>query len=111
MAVAAALGISLWLSALNVQYRDVSYITPFLAQIWFYATPIVYPLTLIPTPWRDWAGLNPMVAVIEGFRWSLLGAPPPSLTLVSLSIAVILTLLVSGAYAFRRMEKSFADIV
>jgi len=111
LALAAALGVSLWLSALNVQYRDVGYLIPFVSQIWFYATPIVYPLSLIPEKWRVWMGLNPMAAVSEGFRWAVLGQAPPSAGLISLSVVVIAALLASGLLVFRRMEKTFADVV
>jgi lipopolysaccharide transport system permease protein len=106
-----ALGVSLWLSALNVQYRDVGYLIPFVAQLWFYATPIVYPLSLIPEKWRVWTGLNPMVSVVEGFRWALLGSPPPAPALLAISTAAALALLVTGAMVFRGMEKTFADVV
>ena len=111
LALGAALGVGLWLSALNVQYRDVGYLIPFVAQLWFYATPIVYPLSLIPERWRAWMGLNPMVAVAEGFRWAVLGKAPPSAGLLALSAVVVAGLLVSGALVFRRMEKTFADVV
>ena len=111
MAVAVALGIGLWLGALNVQYRDIGHLTPFLIQIWMYLTPVVYPASLIPERWRLLYGLNPMVGVIEGFRWALLGqgnAPGQMLVLSALATAV---LLVSGAYYFQRMERTFADVV
>lgn len=111
LATATALGVSLWLSALNVQYRDVNYLTPFIAQFWLYATPVVYPSSLIPERWRALYGLNPMAGVVEGFRWALFGtgeAPGPMLLV---SVLMVLALLVSGAFVFRRMEKSFADIV
>jgi lipopolysaccharide transport system permease protein len=111
MLIGAAMGVGLWLSALNVQYRDVGYLTPFLAQIWFYVTPVVYPLSLIPEKWRLWTGLNPMVAVTEGFRWALLAQEPPPAGLLVLSASVVVILLVSGTLVFRRMERSFADVV
>ena len=109
--MATALGVGLWLGALNVQYRDVGYLVPFLSQIWMYATPVVYPSSLIPERWRLLYGLNPMAGVVEGFRWALLGkgsSPGPMLTV---SVLVTVALLISGAYYFRRMEKTFADIV
>jgi lipopolysaccharide transport system permease protein len=106
-----SLGISLWLSALNVEYRDVKYVIPFLTQIWMFATPIAYSSSLLSEPWRTIYGLNPMVGVVEGFRWALLGTDtrPGFMILVS-SVAAVL-LLVSGAFYFRRMERSFADVV
>jgi lipopolysaccharide transport system permease protein len=106
-----ALAVALWLSALNVEYRDVRFVVPFLVQVWLFATPIAYPSSLLAEPWRTLYGLNPMVGVVEGFRWALLRvnvAPGP---MVGVSALVALGLLVSGAYYFRRMEKSFADIV
>ena len=111
LALLTALAVGLWLSALNVQYRDIQQIVPFLVQVWMYASPIVYPIETIPAGiWRRLYGLNPMVGVIQGFRWALIGGAPPDLTLV-ISGAMVLILLVSGLYYFRRMEKTFADIV
>lgn len=106
-----ALGTGLWLSALNVQFRDVRYTVPFLTQFWLFATPIAYPSSLLSEPWRTLYGINPMVGVVEGFRWALLGtdtAPGPIMVVSSL---VALALLIGGAYYFRRLEKSFADVV
>ncbi len=106
-----ALGVGLWLSALNVEYRDVRYAVPFLTQFWLFATPIAYPASLLHGPWRTLYGLNPMVGVVEGFRWALLGtntAPGPS---IAASTLAALLILVGGAFYFRRMEKTFADIV
>jgi lipopolysaccharide transport system permease protein len=111
LALGAALGVGLWLSALNVQYRDVGYLIPFVAQLWFFATPVVYPLSLVPERWRVWTGLNPMVSVTEGFRWAVLGKAPPSAGLLAVSVVVVAALLASGALVFRRMEKTFADVV
>lgn len=111
LALGTALAVGLWLSALNVQYRDVRYTIPFLTQFWLFATPIAYPSSLVPEPWRLFLGLNPMAGVVEGFRWALLGtAHPPGLILV-VSVAAILALLVGGLYYFRRMERTFADVV
>lgn len=109
LTVITSLGISLWLSALNVEYRDVKYIIPFLTQFWLFATPIAYSSSLLSEPWRTLYGINPMVGVVEGFRWALLGTDtqPGAMVFVSALVAVIL--LVSGAYYFRRMEKTFAD--
>jgi lipopolysaccharide transport system permease protein len=110
LALVTALGVGLWLSALNVQYRDVRYIVPFLIQFWMFATPVAYPSSLLGEPWRTLYGLNPMAGVVEGFRWALLGTPPPG-RLILLSAAVALLLLISGALYFRRMEQTFADVV
>jgi lipopolysaccharide transport system permease protein len=111
LALVTSLGTSLWLSALNVQYRDVRYLVPFLTQAWLYATPIAYPSSLLSEPWRTVYGLNPMAGVVEGFRWALLGTDTAPGALVAMSAAVAGLLLVSGAYFFRRLERSFADIV
>ena len=106
-----ALSVGLWLSALNVQYRDVQHMVPFLIQVWMYASPIVYPIETIPEGlWRVLYGLNPLVGIIQGFRWALLDGSPPDITSL-ISAAMVLILLVSGLYYFRRMEKTFADIV
>jgi len=111
LAFAATLGVGLWLAALNVLYRDVRYAVPFLAQLWLFATPIAYPSSLLSEPWRTIYALNPMVAVVDGFRWALLGTPAPTSASVAASCAVAAVLLVSGALFFRRTEQSFADIV
>ena len=111
LSILAALAVGLWLSALNVQYRDIQQMVPFLLQIWMYATPIVYPITIIPEGTiRYLYSLNPMVGVVQGFRWALFGGSPPNMTLLFSSAAVIL-LLISGLFFFRRMEKTFADVV
>jgi lipopolysaccharide transport system permease protein len=110
LAFVTALGVGLWLSALNVQFRDVRYVVPFLMQFWMYATPVAYSSSLIPDQWKLLYSINPMVGVIEGFRWALLGtdtAPGPMI-LVSSTVAIVL--LISGALFFRRMEKTFADV-
>jgi lipopolysaccharide transport system permease protein len=111
LAFAATLGVGLWLSALNVLYRDVRYAVPFLAQLWLFATPIAYPSSLLGEPWRTVYALNPMVAVVDGFRWALLGTPAPSSASIAASCAVALVILVSGSLFFRRTEQSFADVV
>jgi lipopolysaccharide transport system permease protein len=106
-----SLGVGLWLSALNVEYRDVRHVLPFLTQFWLFATPIAYPSSLLHEPWRTLYGLNPMVGVVEGFRWALLGSytsPGPMLIVSTLTAMVIL---VSGAFYFRRTERTFADLV
>jgi lipopolysaccharide transport system permease protein len=110
LAIAAALAVGLWLSALNVQYRDVRYTVPFLTQFWLFATPIAYPSSLVPEQWRALYGLNPMAGVVEGFRWALLGKEPPG-PLLAVSTAVVVLLLIGGLYYFRRMERTFADLV
>jgi len=111
LALVTALGVGLWLSALNVEYRDVKYTVPFLVQFWMYATPIVYPSSLLPEPWKTLYGLNPMAGVVEGFRWALLGVKTPPGPMLWASVAAAVGLLVSGAFFFRRMEKTFADVV
>ena len=110
-AIAAALSVGIWLSALNVQFRDVRYTLPFLTQIWMFATPVVYSSRLVPDKWRPLYGLNPMTGVVEGFRWALLGGArglPPQ---VWVSAVMVVLLLVGGLFYFRRMESTFADIV
>lgn len=111
LALVTSLGVGLWLSALNVQYRDVRYVVPFITQFWMLATPIAYPSTLLSEPWRTVYGINPMVGVIEGFRWALLGSQTKPGLMVLVSTAVSLLLLIGGAFYFKRMEKKFADIV
>jgi lipopolysaccharide transport system permease protein len=110
-AVCAALGIGLWLSALNVRYRDIRHVIPFLTQCWLFATPIAYPSSLVPRQWRVLLGLNPMTGVVEGFRWALLGAKADVGGLLALSTLITIGLLVSGAVYFRRMERTFADVL
>lgn len=107
----ASLGVSLWLAALNVEFRDVRYVVPFVVQFWLFATPIAYSSHLLPEPWRTLYGLNPMVGVVEGFRWALLGTNTRPGPMIALSSLVAVLSLVGGAYYFRRMEKTFADIV
>jgi lipopolysaccharide transport system permease protein len=111
LALVTALGAGLWLSALNVQYRDIRYTIPFITQFWLFASPVVYPSSIIPEQWRPLYGLNPMAGVIEGFRWALLGSESGPGLLILVSVFVALALMVSGAFYFRRMEKSFADVV
>jgi len=111
LAVATALSVGLWLSALNVQYRDVRYTIPFLTQFWLFATPVAYSSSLVPESWRALYGLNPMAGVVEGFRWALLGKTEGPGALLAVSIIVVVALLIGGLYYFRRMEKTFADVV
>lgn len=111
LAIATALTVGLWLSALNVQYRDVRYTIPFLTQFWLFATPIAYSSSLVPERWRALYGLNPMAGVVEGFRWALLGKPEGVGLMLIISTLVVGVLLVGGLMYFRRMEKTFADMV
>jgi lipopolysaccharide transport system permease protein len=106
-----ALGAGFWLSALNVQFRDVRYTVPFLTQFWLFATPIAYPSSLLSEPWRTLYGVNPMVGVVEGFRWALLGTDTAPGPIIIVSTVVALVVFVGGAFYFRRMEKTFADVV
>ena len=106
-----ALGVGLWLSALNVQYRDVRYTLTFIVQFWLIASPVAYSSTLVPARWRPFYGLNPMAGVIEGFRWALLGKPQAPGAMLWVSVAVVAVVLVGGLYYYRRMEKTFADVV
>jgi len=103
--------VSLWLSALNVEYRDVHYVAGFLVQIWLFATPIVYPASIVPEKWRFLYGLNPMVGIIEGFRYVLLGGDFPQVKMLLVSICTIFLLFVGGLFYFQRLEENFADIV
>lgn len=111
LAIAAALSVGLWLSALNVKYRDVRYTIPFLAQLWLFASPIAYQTSVVPQKWQTLYALNPMVGVVEGFRWALLGTPFPPLPMLAASAGATAVLLLGGLFFFRRMERSFADIV
>jgi lipopolysaccharide transport system permease protein len=111
LAVMTALGAGFWLSALNVKYRDIRYAVPFLAQLWFFATPVIYPTSIVPAEWRFLFALNPMVGVVDGFRWALLGttrAPEPT---VLISIGAVAVMFVAGLYYFRRVERTFADVI
>lgn len=111
LAIMISLGVGFWFSALNIQYRDVGHALPFLTQLWFFATPIAYPSSLVPESWRTWYGLNPMATVVEGFRWSLLGTGGLSTDMWLTSVAVTVAVFVSGLYYFRRVEETFADVV
>ena len=111
LAVTTALAIGLWLSALNVKFRDVRYTIPFLTQFWMFATPVAYPSSLVPEPWRALYGLNPMAGVVEGFRWALLGKAQGPGPLLAVSVAAVVVLLVGGLMYFRRTESTFADVV
>ena len=111
LALTTALGAGLWLSALNIQYRDVKYVVPFLTQLWMFATPVVYSSNSVPQKWRVLFGLNPMTAVAEGFRKALIGSHTGSSPMMIISIVAVILVLISGLIYFRRMERSFADIV
>ncbi len=111
LALFTALSVSLWLSALNVKYRDVGYTIPFVVQFWMYASPVVYPVSLVPEKWRLLYSLNPMAGVIEGFRWALLGKESPDFAVMAVSAAVVVMLLFGGVVYFKRMERTFADVV
>lgn len=111
LALISSLGVGLWLSALNVQFRDVRYLVPFITQLWLFATPIAYPGSLLEEPWRTLYGINPMAGVVEGFRWALLGTDTAPGPMLAVSTAVALALLASGAFYFRRTERTFADVV
>jgi lipopolysaccharide transport system permease protein len=111
MAILATLGAGLWLSALNVRYRDVTALIPFLTQFWLYVTPVVYPSALVPERWRAVYGLNPLAGAVSGFRWAVLDAPSPSPALMTASVVATIVVFVSGVYVFRRVERSFADVV
>jgi lipopolysaccharide transport system permease protein len=111
LVLVSALGVGFWLSALNVRYRDVGHAIPFLLQVWMYASPVVYPMTLVPERWRLLYSLNPMVGAVDGFRWALLGKPVPDLQTIALSAGVAVLLLVLGLGYFRRVERTFADVI
>jgi lipopolysaccharide transport system permease protein len=110
-AVTTALAVGLWLSALNVKYRDVRYTIPLITQLWLFISPVAYPSSLVPESWRWLYALNPLVGVIEGFRWALFGRTQGLGIETALSFAIVLVLFVSGLYYFRRMERTFADVV
>ena len=111
LALITSLGVGLWFSAINVKYRDVRYTVPFITQFWLFATPVIYPSSLLPEPWRTLYGLNPMVGVIEGFRWALLATDTAPGPIVAVSATATMLVFVGGLFYFRRMEKTFADIV
>lgn len=110
LSMIAALGVGTWLAAFNVTYRDIRYVLPFITRFWMFATPVAYSSSLLDEPWRTLYGLNPMVGVVEGFRWALLETSPPR-PMILISALVSIMLLISGIYYFRRMEKTFADVI
>jgi lipopolysaccharide transport system permease protein len=111
VAMLASLGVGLWLTAINVKYRDVAFVVPFLVQFWMYASPVAYSATIVPERYQWIYGLNPMVGVIEGFRWAMLGTEMPRPEIILISLTGILVILVGGLFYFRHMEKTFADII
>ncbi|MDP8908840.1 MAG: ABC transporter permease [Chloroflexota bacterium] len=111
LAALTALAVGLWLAALNVLYRDVRYVIPFLVQLWLFVSPVAYPSSLVPEPWDAVYGLNPMAGVIDGFRWALLSESEPPGPMLAVSVVTIGALLAGGFLYFRRMERSFADVV
>ena len=111
LAMITSLGVGLWLSALNVIYRDVNYILPFITQLWLFVTPIAYPSSMIPEKWQLIYALNPMAGVVEGFRWALLGMEPAPGPIVAVSTTIAVIILITGLFYFRRMERTFADLV
>jgi lipopolysaccharide transport system permease protein len=110
LALMTSLGVGLWFSAINVKYRDVRYVIPFLTQLWLFASPVVYSASLLPKAYQTIYGLNPMAGVIEGFRWALLGTEPPG-SLIAISVIAVLVILISGLFYFRRNERTFADVI
>ena len=106
-----AMSVNLWLAPLNVKYRDVAHTLPFLSQIWMYASPVAYPLSLIPQKWQFLYSINPMVGVIEGFRWALLGKQSPNFMAMVMSIIVVMALFLGGIFYFKKMEQTFADVI
>ena len=111
LALITAAGVGIWLAGLNVAYRDIGYIIPFLLQVWFFLSPIVYSSTIVPEPLRPYYGLNPMAGVVQGFRWAILGVGEPVVTDLVASIGVAILLLLTGIIYFKRMERTFADVV
>jgi lipopolysaccharide transport system permease protein len=109
LALVTSLGVGLWLSALNVQYRDINYILPFLTQFWLFITPIAYPASMIPEKWQLLYSLNPMTGVVEGFRWALLGVKEAPSPMIAVSSIIAVVLMITGLFYFRRMERTFAD--
>lgn len=111
LAFTTSLGVGLWSAAMNVRYRDVGYLIPFLVQFWLFVTPVAYPSSLLAEPWRTIYGINPMAGVIEGFRWALLGTETAPGPMIAVSAAVSVVIALGGAFNFRRMERTFADVV
>jgi len=110
LAVAASLGVGLWLCGLAVRYHDIPFALPYIIQLWFFATPVLYPVTRLPQPYQSVIAINPMTSVIDGFRWSLLGISSPNVPVLAVSSAVVLVLLVGGLFVFRRAERTIVDM-
>lgn len=110
LAVLASLGFGIWLCGISVRYRDIPYAIPFALQLWFYVTPVIYPVSRVPEPYRSLMAINPMTSVIDGFRWSLLGISTPNLPVLFISSGLVVLVLVSGLYAFRRAERTVVDM-
>jgi lipopolysaccharide transport system permease protein len=106
-----ALALGLWLGPINVRYRDIKHTLPFVIQVWMYASPVVYPTSMIPEQWRLLYSLNPMVGVIEGFRWALLDTSAPDFQVIGIGVLVVTALLIGGIVYFRKMERFFADVI
>lgn len=111
LALVTAVGLATWLSALNARYRDVQYAVPFLIQVWLFVSPVIYPSSLVPARWRLWYGLNPVVGVVDGFRWAFLGEPSLDLPVLAASASVSVLVLISGLFYFRSTERTFADVI
>jgi lipopolysaccharide transport system permease protein len=111
MALATSLSVSMWLSAINVKYRDVASVVPLMTQLWMFTSPVLYPSSMVPERLRSWYALNPMAGVIEGFRWALLGKEHPDWNIVMISGGVVCVLLLTGIIFFKRVERTFADII
>jgi lipopolysaccharide transport system permease protein len=106
-----ALGMGLWLSALHVKYRDIAVLVPFVVQVWMYASPVIYPLTMIRGRWRSWYELNPLVGVVSGVRWALTGGALPDVRVTAISLIGVAVIFLSGLVYFRRAERQFADLI
>ena len=111
LAFLTALAISLWFTAIHVRYHDIAAVTGILVQVWMYASPVIYPLSMVPEQWRVVYSLNPMVGVIEGFRWALLGKASPDLLLMAISMVIVFVILAGGYLFFKKMERTFADVI
>jgi lipopolysaccharide transport system permease protein len=111
LAIACSIGLSVFLAGLNVRFRDITQVIPFLVQIWMFASPVAYPLSVVPERWRAVYALNPMASAIEGFRWAVLGTPPPDLAVVATGLAVTAALVVGGVAVFKTLEPTFADVI
>jgi lipopolysaccharide transport system permease protein len=110
LAVLASLGVGIWLCGISVRYRDIPFVIPFVLQLWFYATPVLYPIARLPQPYRSLLALNPMTSVVDGFRWSLLGMGTPNLTVLFVSTGFVVALLAAGLFVFRRAERTIVDM-